>query len=174
MTPKIWIIGTLAGGLFACNAGCSVQRSASGVSVPHVGLLTPDTLSQVRLETHLQIPARSLSRRSRMIFQPMLVQDDGPVSRLPMLVLDAPIQTRKQDRRQTFSGQTDSLSAVVRRVNPARRIEIPYAATTDVPSNGAGGRIVARLSIHSCGRWVTTAGKWRRCLGPCNASSPIH
>lgn len=152
MKPKIWIVGLLAGVLPAWNVGCSVQRSDAGITVPDVVLLTPDTLSNVRVETMLQIPKRSLSRRSRLIVQPLLLQDDHSTNSLPIRVFDAPIQARKVVRRQYFDGRPDTLDSVAVSLNPARRIDIPYSATVAVPSNGCGGRIVTRLSIHACDR----------------------
>lgn len=152
MKPKLWIAGLLAGMLPAWNTGCSIQRTDTGITVPPVALLTPDTLSNVRLETLLQIPERTLSRRSRLIVRPLLVQADRPVEYLPIRVFDAPIQSRKMARRHYFDHRPDTLAPAVRPVNPARRVEIPYAAAVQVPSNGDGGRIVALLSIHACDR----------------------
>lgn len=152
MKPKIWIAGLVAGVLTAWNTGCSVQRSETGITVPQVALLMPDTLSNVRVETLLQIPERTLSRRSRLIFQPLLVQDERPAEPLPIRVFDAPIQCRKMARRQYFDARSDTLASAVRSVNSTRKIEIPYAATVEVPANGDGGRIIALLSIHACDR----------------------
>lgn len=152
MKPKIWIVGLLAAVSFAGNTGCAVQRSGTGVTVPYVGQLTPDTLSNVRVETLLRIPERSLSRRSRLIIQPMLVQGGRVAERLPIRVLDAPIHSRKLARKALLTDFRDTLDTIVQPVNPARSVEIPYAATVSVPSGGVGGRIVALLSIHACDR----------------------
>lgn len=152
MKLKVWITSLLAGVLSGWNTGYSVQRSDMGITVPQVVLLTPDTLSNVRVETLLQIPERTLSRRCRLIFQPMLVQEGHPAEPLPIRVFDAPIQSRKMARRLYFDHCPDTLASAVRLVNPSRRIEIPYAATVEVPANGNGGQIVARLSIHACNR----------------------
>ncbi len=144
----LWLLGGI---LFGSIAGCAPLQQPKSISVASVETLTPDTTSNIQIKTIIQIPEKSFSRRSRLIIQPLLIQEDSIVEHFSPVVLDAPIWAKKIDRAERFSGQSDSLTPFARRVNPTHFIQIPYTASTSVPQNGKGGQVVAILSTYGCG-----------------------
>lgn len=133
-------------------AGCAPQRMAGPVTVSPVATLTPDSLSQVCVDTRINIPRNLLSSRGRLIVRPRLMQGEKLVAECPLLVLDAPIFAEKMERRRVLSGYVDSLAGRARRVEASQPLVLPYRTTVSVPDHFDGGRIVALVSTSGCGR----------------------
>lgn len=127
------------------------MRPAPGVAFVDVGVSRPDSASVVRVDATLLIPEGYLTRRSRLVLRPMLMQGDSLLTSCPPVVLDAPLAARKLLRARLLDGTADTLAPYARRVIPSRRAGIPCTFRIPLPANGCWGRVVALLSTHACG-----------------------
>ena len=132
-------------------AGCAVSDTARKVTVLPVETLIPDSTSSVDVDVMLNVPANAFSRRSRLIVVPQLISADTMVTECRAMVLDAPIYSKKMERRIKLDGYTDTLAAHSGRVDNRKEMLVPYKERVAVPADINGGRIVAVLSTDGCG-----------------------
>lgn len=67
------------------------------------------------------------------------------------MVFDAPIYSKKMNRRVLLDGYVDTLANVARKVNNRKEYDVTYSERVAVPADIDGGRIVAVLSTDGCG-----------------------
>ena len=134
----------------AVATGAVPDRSKK-VTVNPVKTLTPDSTSSVNVDVMINVPARAFSSRSRLIIVPQLISNDTMVTECRAMVLDAPIYSKKMERRVKLEGYVDTLAENSGRVNNRENQSIPYIERVSVPENIDGGRIIAVLSTDGCG-----------------------
>lgn len=134
----------------AVATGAVPDRSKK-VTVNPVKTLTPDSTSSVNVDVMINVPARTFSSRSRLIIVPQLISNDTMVTECRAMVLDAPIYSKKMERRVKLEGYVDTLAENSGRVNNRENQSIPYIERVSVPENIDGGRIIAVLSTDGCG-----------------------
>ena len=139
----------------AVATGAVPDRSKK-VTVNPVKTLTPDSTSSVNVDVMINVPARAFSSRSRLIIVPQLISNDTMVTECRAMVLDAPIYSKKMERRVKLEGYVDTLSENSGRVNNRENQSIPYIERVSVPENIDGGRIIAVLSTDGCGECEVT------------------
>ena len=132
-------------------AGCAVSDKARKVTVSPVKTLTPDSASAVDVDVTINVPAHAFTKRSRLIVVPQLVSNDTVVAECRAMVLDAPIYSKKMERRVKLDGYTDTLAAHSYKADNRKEMLVPYKERVAVPENIDGGRIVAVLSTDGCG-----------------------
>lgn len=137
-------------------AGCAVSDKARKVTVAPVKTLTPDSVSAVDVDVTINVPAHAFTRRSRMIVVPQLINNDTMVAECRAIVLDAPIYSKKTERRTKLEGYVDTLAAHSDKVDNRKEILVPYKERVSVPADIQGGRIVAVLSTDGCGECEVT------------------
>lgn len=121
------------------------------ITITPVSLLPPDTLSRIHVDATLHIPSKALSNRSRLIVRPRLLQGNSPISECPVMAFDAPIYSKKMERRIKLSGYSDPLADRSVKIDRKKEYSIPYTVTLPVPGTMDGGRIAAVLETDGCG-----------------------
>jgi len=134
----------------------AVPDKSKKVTVDPVKTLTPDSASAVNVDVMINVPAHAFSSRSRLIIVPQLISNDTMVSECRAMVLDAPIYSKKMERRVKLEGYVDTLAENSGRVNNRENQSIPYIERVSVPENIDGGRIIAVLSTDGCGECEVT------------------
>ena len=134
----------------------AVPDKSKKVTVDPVKTLTPDSASAVNVDVMINVPARAFSSRSRLIIVPQLISNDTMVTECRAMVLDAPIYSKKMERRVKLEGYVDTLAENSGRVNNHENQSIPYIERVSVPENIDGGRIIAVLSTDGCGECEVT------------------
>ena len=129
----------------------AVPDKSKKVTVNPVKTLTPDSTSSVNVDVMINVPARAFSSRSRLIIVPQLISNDTVVAECRAMVLDAPIYSKKMERRVKLDGYTDTLAAHSYKADNRKEMLVPYKERVAVPENIDGGRIVAVLSTDGCG-----------------------
>lgn len=137
-------------------AGCAVSGKARKVTVSPVKTLTPDSTSAVDVDVTINVPAHAFTRRSRLIVVPQLISSDTMVTECRAMVLDAPIYSKKMERRIKLEGYVDTLGAYSGKVDNRNEMLVPYKERVQVPQDIDGGRIVAVLSTDGCGECEVT------------------
>lgn len=145
-TYLIW-----AGCLWLGVAGCASSGMNKKVSVTPVRTLTPDSMSTVGVDVNIHIPEKVFTGRTRLIVVPQLLQKDSMLAEYTPMVFDAPIYSKKMNRRVLLDGYVDTLANVARKVNNRKEYDVTYSERVAVPADIDGGRIVAVLSTDGCG-----------------------
>ena len=131
-------------------SGCAVSDRAKKVTVNPVETLTPDSTSCVDIDVTINIPAQTFSKRSRLIIEPQLINNDSTISECRLMVLDAPIYSKKMERRRKIEGYVDSLQTMAKEANNRQLLSVPYKEKICVPQDINGGRVIAILSTDGC------------------------
>ena len=103
------------------------------VVVTPVRTLTPDSMSTVGVDVNIHIPEKAFTGRTRLIVVPQLLQKDSMLAEYTPMVFDAPIYSKKMNRRVLLDGYVDTLANVARKVLTADALW-PYFLPTDVVS----------------------------------------
>ena len=145
-TYLIW-----AGCLWLGVAGCASSGMSKKVVVTPVRTLIPDSMSTVGVDVNIHIPAKTFTGRTRLIVVPQLLQKDSMLAEYTPMVFDAPIYSKKMNRRVLLDGYVDTLANVARKVNNRKEYDVTYSERVAVPADIDGGRIVVVLSTNGCG-----------------------
>lgn len=145
-TYLIW-----AGCLSLGIVGCASSGMSKKVVVTPVRTLTPDSMSTVGVDVNIHIPEKAFTGRTRLIVVPQLLQKDSMLAEYTPMVFDAPIYSKKMNRRVLLDGYVDTLANVARKVNNRKEYDVTYSERVAVPADIDGGRIVAVLSTDGCG-----------------------
>lgn len=141
-------VATLSALLVSCNT------SEAGIKVaPEVQKVVPDSCGKIALDLDLEVPSGYISSRSRLIVVPQLCDSSRSLMDLEPLVLDAPIFTKKMQRKQKLDGYLDPYAGYVRNIeNPRRAQKLSYTAQFDLPEGEHNGnRIVGVVTTDGCG-----------------------
>ena len=136
--------------------GCAAHRAAAVPQAvaadPQGAELTPDAQGRVDVDIAFRIPADYLAQRARLVITPQVLAGDSVCQEGTPLVVDAPIYSKKLDRRERLEGYQDPHAARrTRRDNPGEAFSLPYAETLSLPAGIDTARIVAVVSTDGCG-----------------------
>lgn len=141
-------VATLSALLVSCNT------SEAGIKVaPEVQKVVPDSCGKIALDLDLEVPSGYVSPRSRLIVVPQLCDSSRILMDLDPLVLDAPIFTKKMQRKQKLDGYLDPYAGYARNIeNPRRAQKLNYVAQFDLPEGEHNGnRILGVVTTDGCG-----------------------
>lgn len=138
---------TLSALLVACKTEKVIKVS------PEVMKVTPDSCGKISLDLGLDVPAGYLSRRSRLIVVPQLQDSSSVLAEYDPLVLDAPVFTKKNLRKQVLEGYQDPYAGYAHAIENTRRSQLlNYRAQLDLPEgNHNGNRICGVVTTDGCG-----------------------
>lgn len=154
MKTKIQYITVLATTI-GLLSGCAASRKQPGkvvTSTPAPYVLTPDTANRIRMDLVFHVPENYLKKRNRLVITPQLVNGTEMKEEYMPVVLDAPIYSKKTDRKQVLESYSDPYEAqAVKADKASRSFNLPYTRTVELPEGTDGGRIVAVISTDGCG-----------------------
>lgn len=132
--------------------GCASQKMGDKVRVtPSDQVLMPDSTHAVQLDMTVEVPQKTLGKRSRLIIVPQLLVGDSLVAECTPMVLDAPIYGKKMHRRVLLEDYVDSLASYARPVQKKESVTIAYSERVAIPDSLASARIVGVVTTDGCG-----------------------
>lgn len=132
--------------------GCASQKMGDKVRVtPSDQVLMPDSTHAVQLDMTVEVPQKTLGKRSRLIIVPQLLVGDSLVAECTPMVLDAPIYGKKMHRRVLLEDYVDSLASYARPVQKKKSVTIAYSERVAIPDSLASARIVGVVTTDGCG-----------------------
>lgn len=132
--------------------GCASQKMGDKVRVtPSDQMLMPDSTHAVQLDMTVEVPRKTLGKRSRLIIVPQLLVGDSLVAECTPMVLDAPIYGKKMHRRVLLEDYVDSLASYARPVQKKESVTIAYSERVAIPDSLASARIVGVVTTDGCG-----------------------
>lgn len=132
--------------------GCASQKMGDKVRVtPSDQVLMPDSTHAVQLDMTVEVPQKTLGKRSRLIIVPQLLAGDSLVAECTPMVLDAPIYGKKMHRRVILEDYVDSLASYARPVQKKESVTIAYSERVAIPDSLASARIVGVVTTDGCG-----------------------
>lgn len=132
--------------------GCASQKMGDKVRVtPSDQVLMPDSTHAVQLDMTVEVPQKTLGKRSRLIIVPQLLVGDSLVAECTPMVLDAPIYGKKMHRRVLLEDYVDSLASYARPVQKKESVMIAYSERVAIPDSLASARIVGVVTTDGCG-----------------------
>lgn len=137
--------------LAAVLSGCGVARKSSGIKFRDTATLVPDSSGMVAVRGSLFLPENAVSKRSRLVATPVMLEGDRVVGRYEPLVFDARIFAKKMERRKTLERYVDSLDAYVRHIRTRESYDIGYERSFSADGVPAG-RLAFVLQAEGCGR----------------------
>ena len=147
------IIVGIATALIVCS--CSTQGIEKGRLItfsPDSLSLTPDSANRLAINMKVNIPKRYFSKRSRLFIVPMLRDGDSTIAEYKPLVLDAPIYSKKMERKWVLDSIVDPYKAVAQQVKDSRKaFTIDYTDTLLLPASLQQGQLMALVSADGCG-----------------------
>ena len=141
----ILLAGLIPFSLAGCSAGKEITVDPSDM------VLSPDSTRTVDVDVTLQIPQKTVSKRSRLIVVPQLISGDRMIAECTPIILDASVYRKKMKRREDLWGYRDTLATESHKINTRRNVDMPYKDTVSVPDSLTGGRIVAVVTEDGCG-----------------------
>lgn len=149
----IGIYHILAGIVPLALAGCGTTGTGKQITVsPAEAVVTPDSANRVNVEAEIQVPGRAFTRRSRLVILPQVLKKDTVLAEGTPIVLDAPVYTKKKERRIKLEGYRDSLAILSQEVNNREARTLSYRES--LPLNEAsvtGARVVGVVTTDGCG-----------------------
>lgn len=134
---------------------CSNQGMERGKQItftPDSLVLVPDASNKLALNVKVNVPKHYFSKRSRLFILPVLTDSDSIVARYNPLVLDAPIYTKKMERKKVLSHAKDPYAAVAQKVSDTRKGYVAnYSDTITLPQDVRQAQLVAIASAEGCG-----------------------
>ena len=135
---------------------CTTRHLAAGNRMtvsPAPCVFAPDSAGNADIDIRIHIPRHYFSSRSRLFVVPTLVAADTIVKAYRPLVLDAPIYSKKQQRRAVLDGETDPYADVAQTLaSTSRDYDGTYHGSLHVPDGIDSARLVAVASADGCGR----------------------
>lgn len=134
--------------------GCSsTRKAAKTISVEPVRqALTADSTGSITMDVSLRIPRKYLPARSRLFITPQLIVDDSLCREFSPLVVNAPIYTKKLERRAVLEKYRDPYSEHLQEVDdPSAAFTLTYHTRFDIPAETQSGFVRAIVSRDGCG-----------------------
>ena len=157
MKLKIVYLAIVGAGLalIVAMSSCSNQSMASDKKItctPDSFMLMPDSSNQAALNLQVHIPKHYFSKRSRLFVIPVLTDSDSIVAKYKPIVLDAPIYSRKMERKWVLDSIADPYDSIAQRVtNTKVDLSVLYNDIITLPANFHKGSLVAVASADGCG-----------------------
>lgn len=135
---------------WGCAAGRQGRETVSVTPSPYI--LAQDSTGCVRLDMFFHIPGKYFSRRSRLVITPQLVVGDTVRDVYAPLVVNAPIYSKKEERREKLSGSMEQYSNNSINVNRVSTpLSLAYSEMLALPKGMDNGYIMAVVSTDGCG-----------------------
>lgn len=132
--------------------GCGSSHKAI-TATPSPCVVTPDSADMVNIDVKFNVPDHYLAKRSRLFITPTLFVGDSAVDEYEPIVLDAPIFSKKTERKKVLNGYVDPYGNVAVRVdNASHPFSVPYSRSLKLPNGIDNGRIMAVVSTDGCGQ----------------------
>lgn len=148
-----FIIVGIATALVVCS--CSTQGIERGRLItfsPDSLTLKADSANQLALNVKVNIPKHYFSKRSRLFIIPVLRDSDSTLAEYKPLVLDAPIYSKKTERKWVLDSIVDPYKEVAQKVkNNRKAFTVNYMDTLKLPANVQQAKLIALVSADGCG-----------------------
>lgn len=134
-------------------AGCGTTGTGKQIYVsPSAAVVTPDSMNQVNVDAEILVPGKAFTRRSRLIILPQVLQKDTLLAEGTPIVLDAPLFSKKNERRILLDGYRDSLAGVSQKVDNRETHTLAYKESLQLNVASANGaRVVGVVTTDGCG-----------------------
>lgn len=121
-------------------------------TTPDPYVLTPDSANRIQMNLIFHVPEHYLSTRSRLVITPQLVNDTEVKDEYTPLVLDAPIYSKKTNRKQVLDNYKDPYGEQAMKADKSgRSFSLPYSQSLQLPAGTESGQIIAVVSTDGCG-----------------------
>lgn len=134
-------------------AGCGTTGTGKQIYVsPSAAVVTPDSMNQVNVDAEILVPGKAFTKRSRLIILPQVLKKDTLLAEGTPIVLDAPVFSKKNERRILLDGYRDSLAGVSQKVDNRETHTLAYKESLplNVPSAN-GARVIGVVTTDGCG-----------------------
>lgn len=134
-------------------AGCGTTGTGKQIYVsPSAAVVTPDSMNQVNVDAEILVPGKAFTKRSRLIILPQVLKKDTLLAEGTPIVLDAPLFSKKNERRIQLDGYRDSLAGVSQKVDNRETHTLAYKESLplNVPSAN-GARVIGVVTTDGCG-----------------------
>lgn len=147
------IVGITAALLVSsCDSKQGIGQGEPITFTPAPLTLEPDSANQVALRLEVNVPKLYFSKRSRLFIIPVLADSDSIVAKYKPLVLDAPIYSKKAERKLALDSIIDPYAAIAQKVSNLRKdFKTAYSDTITLPAGFSQGKLVAMASSDGCG-----------------------
>ena len=133
-----------------CTQGIEKGKMITFTPTPYPIIV--DSSGQVPVNLCFNIPKHYFSKRSRLFIIPMLRDSDSIVGEYKPLVLDAPIYSKKTERKWVLDSIVDPYKAMAQKVRDTHRAyEADYSDTLTLPAGLQQAQLVAMASADGCG-----------------------
>lgn len=148
----IWIFAMTLGILTGCASHKLAKEEKISFS-PQPYQVVVDSSNQAHLNLMFCIPKYYFSKRSRLFIVPQLMNADTIVKAYSPLVLDAPIFSKKMERKRELAQYQDPYASIAQKVSNLDEAYVaPYQRVIQVPKEIQKGNIVAVASEDGCGQ----------------------
>lgn len=133
--------------------GCAAPKANQPItSTPSPYVLTVDSARKAQLSMSFHVPANYLSKRSRIVISPQLMDGDSLVDEYEPIALYSPIYSKKVNRRRVLENYADPFERrAIKTDYPSQEIYIPFKETVTLPEGIDSAKVVAVVSIDGCG-----------------------
>ena len=153
MKTKIQYIALVAG--IGLLSGCAATKKQAGkvvTTTPAPYVLAPDTANRIHMDMTFHVPENYLKKRSRLVITPQLMNGTEVKDEYMPVVLDAPIYSKKTNRKVVLENYKDPYGArAVKTGKASRSFDLPYTQTVTLPEGTESGQIIAIVSADGCG-----------------------
>lgn len=134
-------------------AGCGTTGTGKQIYVsPSAAVVTPDSMNQVNVDAEILVPGKAFTKRSRLIILPQVLNKDTLLAEGTPIVLDAPVFSKKNERRILLDGYRDSLAGVSQKVDNRETHTLAYKESLQLNVASANGaRVVGVVTTDGCG-----------------------
>ncbi len=134
-------------------AGCGTTGTGKQIYVsPSAAVVTPDSMNQVNVDAEILVPGKAFTKRSRLIILPQVLKKDTLLAEGTPIVLDAPVFSKKNERRILLDGYRDSLAGVSQKVDNRETHTLAYKESLQLNVASANGaRVIGVVTTDGCG-----------------------
>lgn len=134
-------------------AGCGTTGTGKQIYVsPSAAVVTPDSMNQVNVDAEILVPGKAFTKRSRLIILPQVLKKDTLLAEGTPIVLDAPVFSKKNERRILLDGYRDTLAALSQKVDNRETHTLAYKESLQLNVASANGaRVVGVVTTDGCG-----------------------
>lgn len=136
-------------------SGCGTskrQPEKAITATPSPYVLTPDTARRIKMDLLFHIPEHYLTKRNRLVITPQLLNGTEVKDEYIPVVLDAPVYSKKINRKQVLENYTDPYQDRAMKADKvSHSFILPYTQEVQLPAGTESGEIVAVISADGCG-----------------------
>lgn len=142
--------------LIGLMTGCALHKEVKEKSIsftPNPYQVILDSANNAKLDLLFNVPKHYFSKRSRLFIVPQLQDSDSIVKTFAPLVLDAPIYSKKMERKETLTHEEDPYADIAQKLpSTSKAYQATYQHTIHVPGNINKGYLIAVASADGCGQ----------------------